>query len=547
MLPYINARENKITKLIAFKGLDLRNKAEFNTLSEEENMSADSFPAIAPRKARKTVLEAKNITFPFSPEWDGTPLENFTGIKDCKFYYKGKEIKGGLSDTPKSVADMDGKICIFPDKLYYDYIKGSDALESMEKTLTLTEVYFYSKLDSITGEYTAYISAKGGGFEAFKIGDSIVISGCLNGENNTHTIQEPDNSASDHAIVSAVVNSADEDRLDLLLYNKNGEKTLFKNGVDAGDISIKLSIPQMNNICVHNNRLWGTSEDGKYIYASKLGDFLNFNSFQGLADDSWYSMIGTSGKFTGICSYRSSVVAFKDHCIHHIYGDSPSNFSIPKQTAGGCIDGRSISELGGLLYYLSPKGFCAYNGGEPLCISHPITTQYTACVSGSDGERYYAAAYKNDGACDVLVYDPTLNIWHREDDAPFIRFFNYGLNFYGATKDCIFEFDTGNSPVEWSFETQPLTFNDSIQKGVNSLWLRADTDSNTDIEVSISHDNGEFIKCASLKKAKAFRCHGIPIRFKKCDSFKIRVEGRGKAVIHGMELFTYQGGRNYEE
>ena len=546
MLPYINAKENKTNKIIAFKGLDLRCKADFNTLSNEENISADSFPAISPRKARKKAVDAGSISLPVPPRWDGTTLKEFTGIKGDAFYYKDKRIMVLNSDTPKTVVDFNGKICIFPDKLYFDPALSTEALISMEKKHTLSKAEFYSKLDSITGEYTAYIYAKDSSFGRFKIGDSIVISGCANEKNNTYTIQGTDSSAPDDAIVSAVINSIDENKLGLLLYNKNGEKALFKNATEAGDITLKVSIPQMNNVCVHNNRLWGTSENGEYIYASKLGDCMNFNSFQGLSDDSWYSMIGTSGKFTGICSYRSSVVAFKDHCIHHVYGDSPSNFSIPKQTSGGCIDGRSISELGGILYYLSPKGFCAYNGGDPYCISDPITTLYTACVSGSDGKRYYSSAYKEDGKCDVLVYDPSLNLWHREDDTPFIKFFNFGLNFYGATEDGIYEFDTGNSPVEWFFETQPLTFNDSIQKGVNCLWLLADTDKNTHIDISIAHDNGDFVKCSSLKQGRAFRYHRIPVRFKKCDSFKIRVEGKGRATIHGIELFTYQGGRNYE-
>ncbi|MBR5218509.1 MAG: hypothetical protein IKV89_02140 [Clostridia bacterium] len=547
MLPYINANENKTSKIIAFKGLDLRSKADSSTLSKEENISADSFPAISPRKSRKTVVEAKNITFPISPQWDGSSLTDFTGIRDNAFYYRGKKIWGLKEDIPRTLVDFNGKICVFPDKLFFDPVLADDALVRMERDITITHAQFYSRMDSVTGEYVAYIYKKDGGFTNFRTGDSVVISGCETNENNTYTMDDDYSDASNDTIISAVVNASDYDRLDLLLYNKNGGKALFKNCTDDGNITIKLSIPQMNNVCVHNNRLWGTSEDGKYIYASKLGDFLNFNSFQGLSDDSWYSMVGTPGKFTGICSYRSSVVAFKDQCIHHIYGDSPSNFSIPKQTEGGCIDGRSISELGGLLYYLSPKGFCTYNGGEPLCISPQITTQYTACVSGNDGKRYYTASYKKDGDCDVLVYDPTLNLWHREDDTPFISFFNYGLNFYGATKDCVFEFDTGDSPVEWFFETQPLTSNDSTQKGVNCLWLRADTNSDTEIEISISHDNCEFIKCSSLKKGEAFRCHRIPIRFKKCDSFKIRVEGRGKAVIHGLELFTYQGGKNYEQ
>ena len=34
----------------------------------------------------------------------------------------------------------------------------------------------------------------------------------------------------------------------------------------------------------------------------------------------------------------------------------------------------------------------------------------------------------------------------------------------------------------------------------------------------------------------------IPIRFSKCDSFRIMLEGVGDAVVHELELITYTGG-----
>ena len=110
------------------------------------------------------------------------------------------------------------------------------------------------------------------------------------------------------------------------LYTKNGSYGLFKNTTDSNSVTIEISIPDISWACVHNNRLFGTGTNGEYIYASKLGDCFNFNSFRGLADDSWYSEIGTAGEFTGIVSYRTAVVAFKSNYIHHIYGDSPQKF-----------------------------------------------------------------------------------------------------------------------------------------------------------------------------------------------------------------------------
>lgn len=552
MLPYISSESNNELKLLSFKGLDMRPNSNYNTLSAMENMGAESYPALSPRAPRRLIKEVSDINTFVAPVYDGSPLEDFTGVRNNSFYYRGTKIDGTLSDGEKSIADFNGKICIFPDKVYYDYLPHSEtgnlatSLTSMEKTLSLTDLKFVSYYDEDTGDYTNYVYKSGGGFDIFKPGESIIIEGCAEEVNNTYVLNGCNDYAPKDAIVSAVVEDLTKSRLYLSLYSKTGKKLVFTEcDDDDNEVTIKSSVPDMNHICVHNNRLWGTSSNGQYIYASKLGDCTNFNSFEGLSDDSWYSKIGTGGSFTGICSYRSSVIAFKETCIHHIYGDSPRNFAIPKHTYTGCIDGRSIAEVGGILYFLSTQGFYAYSGGEPYHISPQITTKYSSCVGGSDNKNYYASAYNGEGY-DLLVYNPTLNTWHRQDSLPILNFIPYNTGFYCATKDAIYQLNAGSENVSWSFTTQPITCNTGAFKGVNALYLRADTFADTEITVFISYDNGEFKKTCSLSKGKAFRNHRIPIKFRHCDSFKIKVEGKGNATIYDLELITYQGGKTYE-
>ena len=550
-LPPLSAKENKNTQILQFGGLDLRDKAAANTLSQTENISSDAYPALTPVKDRRKIVSAEGISAIASPEYTEDTLDSFTGIQNNSFYYCGTKIDGEtLTDGEKSIADFNGKLCIFPDKLYYDYLPDPDTgivsqeLKSMEKTLSLAGVRFYSSLDTLTGSYTAYLQKTSGGFDRFAAGDSVEIGGCTATENNTCTIRSKKDFASDTAIVSAVVKSSSENRLDLLLYTKSGSKAVFSNTTESGTITVKVSIPDMNHVCVHNNRLWGTAASGEYLYASKLGDCFNFNSFQGLGDDSWYSMIGTPGTFTGICSYRTAIVAFKRDCIHHVYGDAPQNFSIPKQTMNGCIDGRSIAELGGILYYLSSAGFCGYSGGEPYKISPQLTTEYISCAAGTDGRKYYAAAYTKDGGCDVLSFDPAFDIWYREDNTPFIGFVRYGSRLYGATEDTVWEFGTGENQVNWSFTTNRFTYDTFVHKGVGCLWLRLDIKQNTVISVSISLDGKPFVKCAEFT-GNGFKAHRIPVRFGKCDSFRIKLTGTGLAVVHDLEIITHQGGKTY--
>lgn len=553
-MPYarIDAKENKKVLLKVFSGLDRRDKISNSSLTEMTNMSARAIPALVPREERRLIISTPNATEICSPEYTGGRLNSFTGVMDNHFYYKSIKIEGTLAEGRKSIADFNGKICIFPDKMYYDYnpnpVTGEieNKLVSMEKTVSGSSCTFYSVKNSATEQITSYIYSPDIDFESvFSIGDSIVISDCNTEYNNTKIVKSRMDHATPDDIVSVTVKAFENKKIYLDLYNKKGERVAFKNVTEPNAIKLKLAIPDMDNICVHNNRLWGTAASGEYIYASKLGDCTNFYSFQGLSDDSWYSPVGTSGKFTGICSYRTAVVAFKRGCIHHIYGDSPVNFSIPKQTFGGCIDGKSICEIGGVLYYLSSDGFCAYSGGEPYNISACLNTKYKSCVSGCNGKNYYASAKREDGKTDVLVYTPETNIWVREDDTPFCSFCSYNGSIYGIANDIMWQLDGGSEPFRWCVVSKRLTYDTIEHKGLSCIWLRMELDDNTEVNISVSMDGKEFKNCGTIHGGNGFSVYRVPIRFGKCDSFRIMLDGEGVAVIHDIEITSHNGGRVY--
>ncbi len=553
ILPPLQGKENQSVQLFHFKGLDLRKKASDGCLVSAQNLSADAYPAVVPRKPRAKIAEKQGITAICAPENTGEPLTAFTGVRNGRFYYQGEGLDGPyILDGEKSIVDFNGKICIFPDKICYDYLPDPDTGEvskfalSMETTMEISGVQFYSSYDTLTGVYRAYLQKAGTDFSRFKAGDSLCISGCSVTKNNTVTLDGRKSYAPSDAIVSAVVESVESSRLNLLLFNKQGGYATFQNTTESGAVTIKVSIPDMDHVCVHNNRLWGTAKNGEYIYASKLGDCRNFHSFQGLSEDSWYGRIGTPGEFTGICSYRSAVVAFKRECIHHVYGDAPRNFSIPKQTLGGCLDGRSIRELDGVLYYLSPTGFSVYSGGEPYGVSHQLQGKnYCQAAAGTDGRRYIAAAYTEAGECDVLVYDPLCGVWYREDNTPYLGFVSMGGKLYGATEDTVWAFCQGEERVEWSMTTTPITYASMQHKGVNCFWLRLEREGDAQIRVEISHDGGAFQTCGELSSGSGFGVRRIPVRFRNCDSFQVRISGIGNVVLHDLEITTHQGGKTY--
>ena len=204
ILPRITKKESKTAVIKVFGGLDRRDKISDSSLSEMTNMSAEAIPALSPRRARSHIADVSGATAIVAPEYTGGALTSFTGVRGNKFYYNGTAVGGTLTDGEKSIADFNGKICIFPDKVYYDYVPSPDdgsvaaSLVSMEKAIDVTGPVFYSSKNDTTGEYTAYISKSGAEFDSnFEVGDSIVISGCKTTQNNTRSIESRRDYAAD--------------------------------------------------------------------------------------------------------------------------------------------------------------------------------------------------------------------------------------------------------------------------------------------------------------------------------------------------------------
>lgn len=536
----------------SFGGYDRREKAAEGSFCEMKNMSSDALPCLCPRPPREIVARQSDIRALCMPEYADEAWKGFTGVAGRMFFYQGKAVSNRtLSDEfPKSIVDFNGNICIFPDKLYYRYLKDpqtgtvQNQLQEMEKTLTLSQAMLYSSYDDLTGEYSAYIEKSGAGFNnIFQGGDSLVLSGCTAyPDNNSIILEDRDSFAEPNRIVSIVVDSVTGNRLNVRLYNRSNRLLTFQgSGKTEASITLRRVIPDFNHVCVHNNRLWGTVKNGSFIYASAVGDCFNFYTFQGLESDSWYSEIGTGGAFTGIVSYRTAVVAFKRDYIHHIYGDSPSNFSIPKQLQSGCVDGNSVVELDGVLYYLGSRGFYSYGGGQPQKFSDPITEEYISAAAGTDGSKYYVCAERADGACDLLVYDPRRHIWHREDDTPFVSFARCGGSLYAATKSTVLRFCSGEECVDWSVTTAPITQNTFSHKGIYTMFLRLKMNTGTETAVSVSEDGHDFRLCAVVRGDGHF-VKRVPIRLHGGDSYQIRISGKGKVLLYGLEVYLHSGG-----
>ncbi len=572
--PTISAGKNGSAQTLQFGGLNRRETGNEGEFSDMNNIAGGQNPCITVRKGRAEAFSVKdtsgkevNIQAMIAPKYENGPLTAFTGVAGGAFYYNGEKTpfedagktlpedeKMKISGNDICLADFNGVIIICPQMYYFSYVPEPDtAVRKMEKGFYGAAVKAYSSGNpEEDAEVINYLEKANGWGDTFKSGDCIFLKG-FEGDlavNNTVSIDSKFEEADDSRPLSVVVQKIEGNKLYFQMTNRRGKLMVLKNGTknasgQAATLDVYIPIPDMNWVCVHNNRLWGTNPNGEQIYASKLGDAFNFNTFAGLGTDSWYSEIGTKGGFVGIVSFRDSVVAFKRDFIHHVYGDKPSSFSIPTQIEDcGCIDIKSAAVAGGNLYFLGYRGFYAYTGGNATLISDKLNMTYTGAAAMTDGRNYYVHAQRSDGKTEFLKFDAELGAWYKEDDINLAGYVRWNNNLYAAEGGHVWRLDGDNSGVKWFFDTTVITEDTMQTKGVFDLFLRVDNKGGKDISVYILRDNGETRLCGTIKD-DAFRTHRVPVRFQMGDSCKIRVEGTGDCVIHGIERTVYAGGKRY--
>jgi len=105
----------------------------------------------------------------------------------------------------------------------------------------------------------------------------------------------------------------------------------------------------MDFITESGNRLWGCKygvADGETvneIYCCKLGDFKNWECYQGVSTDSWRASCGTDGKWTGAATLADSPIFFKEDCFHRVYPSATGIIMSSKIRSGESLRACSIA------------------------------------------------------------------------------------------------------------------------------------------------------------------------------------------------------------
>lgn len=355
--------------------------------------------------------------------------------------------------------------------------------------------------------------------ELFSVGQPVVISGCT---------KYPDNNKG-QILISSI-----DDETNTLTF-ADGTFTGDESGTwEDGPVTIKRDIPNMDFICESENRLWGCGE--KTIYASALGDPLNFYDYSGVSTDAYAVAVGSDGAFTGIVSYSGSVLVFKDHMLHKVIGSYPAEYAIYSYEIPGIQAGshKSAVIINEALYYKARDGVYVYTGSTPYRISNAFGVRsFTNASAGTDGRNYYISM-KEGETWGLWVYDAATGLWMREDESHVVDFSQADGGLYFLSNNKIYLSGGGDEVFPWFAEFSPFYEGTQNRKAPGRLLIRLEISTGAWTALSIRHDNEKAWQMVWRSIGKKEGSYLIPVLPHRCDKYQIRIEGKGNVILHGL-------------
>jgi len=589
--PILSGKSRLMKTQDVFGGYDRNLRIGEESFYDMENMTSDHYPILAPRKGREVYETAA------APQ-GLIAKDSLCYVDGSAFVINRNRIEMGLSeaaqDCPKQLVSMGAYVIILPDKKYINTADLSDR-GSLEARFVTQAAVRFSMCDTDGVDYTpAYCQPKepedpeNMAYWMDTASQPPVLkqwsqSGALwiGVENTCIKIASPGIGRSfaryDGIFLRGLTGALTEAESDLEIADSSelaaleGTAVILEKGEDylvisgilsvprtiRNEITLSREMPAMDFVIERENRLWGCryglSSDGRVvneIYASKLGDFKNWNCFMGLSTDSYVVSVGSDGPFTGAVTHSGYPLFWKENCVHKLFGDIPANFGIQTTLCRGVQRGchGSLAIVNELLYYKARHAVCVYDGSLPMEISQALGDEsYAKAVAGSYGNKYYISMEDGRGKNHLFVYDTARGLWHREDDFRALSLCACENRLYGieAGNGRIMQLagpvDLDSERVCWMVQTGPLGMDLQGKKYICRLLLRMSMEQGAGVRAYIQYDSLSGWESVASIRTQRLASVSLPVRPRRCDHFRLRLEGDGQVRIHSITSFLTQG------
>ena len=589
--PKLRVPEASRQMVDVFKGYNHNLRIGDGEFFDMKNMTSDHYPVLSPRGARG-VYSDKNATGMIAKD-------ALCYVAGSKFYINEYPVEMELNDEPKQLISMGAYVIIMPDKKWINTLDLTEFGNIDAEFTTQAPVSFtickldgsgYSTededipteepedpanmdmwIDTSSTPHalkqwsesakmwvsvgTTYVKIASAGIgAAFEKYDGITIEG-LSGALTDNVSGNAIEDSSDLAALegSAVVWEKGDDYIVVV-------GILDKTCTITNQITISRKMPAMDFVVESGNRLWGCrygpSNNGEVvneIYASKLGDFKNWSCYMSLSTDSYTASCGTDGQFTGAITHMGYPLFFKENCVHKVYGNYPANFQIQDTACRGVQKGceKSLAIVNETLFYKARSGVCAYDGSLPTEVSYVFGNEpYNDAVAGAHGNKYYISMRNSMGEYCLFVYDVAKGMWHKEDNIQIKQFCSCDGEMYAIKMHALDEghiitmLGSGTkdtAPVEWMVQTGEIGISSPDMKYISRLNVRMSMDVGSEVRFYAQYDFGDEWEDVCVLVSNNLRSFSIPIRPKRCDHMKFRIEGVGNVKIYSITKTIEQG------
>ncbi len=569
--PILPRRQLTRKRLEAFRGYDRNYRIPEGAFSHMKNLTSDCYPLLAVRPPRGIYATGQPQGL--------IAKDSLCYVDGSAFVLNGRRVELGLRAGEKQLVSMGAYVIILPDKCWINTLDETqfgpieaDFTSRADVSFTLCnaagvaygtpasgpeppeapqngqlwldtsgEAGSLKSYSQATGLWSdipaAYIKLHTPGIgAAFSRQDGVTISGIL----------EPG--------VERINGSA-------ILWDK-GEDWILVSGVldrtvtqtlAQGPIRVRRQMPDMDFVVEAGNRLWGCryglsahGEAVNQLYASKLGDFKNWECFMGISTDSWQASLGSDGPFTGAISHLGHPLFFKEDMLHKVYISQTGAHSVQDTLCRGVMRGcgKSLTAVGETVYYKSPGGVVAYDGSLPHEIGKALGyTAYSGAVAGSIRGKYYLSVTDDGGQSHLFVYDTEKDLWHREDGFAAQAFCPCRGELYAIEKGTgriwgMLGTGQPQGPVAWEANTGDLSAAPDRQY-VSRLQLRLWLAAGSRVCVSARYDEDPDWEQLCHIASGGSCCLPLPVR--RCSRLQLRLEGVGDCRVYSLTRIFERG------
>lgn len=405
---------------------------------------------------------------------------------------------------------------------------------------------------------------------AFAPGDYIRVSGVDPG---TYSGQNVGDNPSDGVYREVLVTG--ENYIVLDAYAPTDEHGIMNDTPPAeGYVKAAMDIPDMDYVIEAQNRLWGCkygTVNGKLvneIYASALGRFDVWHKYAGVSTDSYAASVGSDGRWTGAVNYQGYPLFFKEDRMHKVYVSASGAHRIQEYTMRGVQPGgaKSLAVVNGVLFYKARDCVCAYDGsGAPTDVSEKLNLNSlsypgsTTSIAAAYRDKYYLYLQMNTPpGSRLLVLDTRRGTWYRENlpsgsITDFTEHLGSLLCAAGGIEEIAHDnqvselIGTEEGDVAWSCETGLIGYSTVEQKYVSRFNIRMSLAQDAYMDVLVQYDSDGVWHNQGRIQGVGTRTFMLPVRPRRCDHFRIRLEGSGDVRIYSFAKIFEAGSDVYAD